>query len=105
MDPRTSTSPRWASKAASSSASDSSAGDWLGVAERETTGLVLELMRCRLHPGFLRLVFVRSRAIVGATETRVDRMLERTVLGRARARTAGSIGVFENGDRGSSERV
>src|SRR5687768_11838444 len=101
--PRASTSPRWASKAASSwlerptrprvavssSASDSSAGDWLGLEgeESEMAESVLELMRCRLHLDFLRPVFARSRAITGEHETRVDRMSERPSLDRVQART------------------
>jgi hypothetical protein len=68
-------------------------------------GMVLELMRCKLHPSFLSPAFARSRAIAGKHETRVDRVHERTLLGRVRAATAGSIGLFENGDRDPSKRV
>jgi hypothetical protein len=57
--------------------------------------LVLELMRCRLHPGFLLPVFARSRAIASDHETRVDRMPKRPMLARVRARTADSMRVFE----------
>src|SRR5688572_17235140 len=88
--PRASTSPRWASKAASSwlerptrlrvaassSASESSPGDGFRLAESEVTVFVFEFMRASLHLGFCRLAFARSRAIESEDETRVDRTPE-----------------------------
>jgi hypothetical protein len=86
--PRASTSPRCARSAASnwlerptrrrvavsSSASESSPGDGFRLGEIEVTVFVLEFMHAKLHRGFPRPVFARSRTIAGRNEIRVDRI-------------------------------